>query len=438
MVLTVALVLALGLGGTGYAYLVRSHCSGNLNLTVAASPDQELLLTSLAQHWSDSKPTAGGRCLQVSVVGKDSAAVVGALSPLWDQRRDGDRPDVWAPEASTWVRLAGSRANTGAMVAAKNPSLARVPIVVAMPRPMAEAIGWPDRQLGWLDLFHRLKDPKGWQSTGHPEWGRMRIGIADPARDTAALSALLAMVNYDGDNELSADELKAGMEFQRSVSTVAASTLDLRQNLAKADAAGRSLSYLAAFPATEWDVSQYNAAGPRVPLVAQYPPEGAPVADHPYVVLNAPWMDATRRVAAAKFLAYLRGPAGRRAYVDQGFRSPSGAATRLITEQHGLLPAGGEDREVQSSDILQQVVAAWTAMRRRGNVRGIVNTPSSMAQRMPGGPPETKLAIVQKHASYQPGKLNLIFLITDGANNDRLGTPAATLMACWTSFCRHW
>jgi Ca-activated chloride channel family protein len=45
------------------------------------------------------------------------------------------------------------------------------PQVIAMPRPMAQALGWPDRKLGWREMLDLASDPRGWAAYDHPEWG---------------------------------------------------------------------------------------------------------------------------------------------------------------------------------------------------------------------------------------------------------------------------
>ncbi|MDP9219972.1 MAG: substrate-binding domain-containing protein, partial [Actinomycetota bacterium] len=299
----VLLLLGLGLVGTGYA-LVASRCDGLVRLTVVASPDHAGVLEGLAQRWSDTNPAVGGRCVRVDVVSKRSDEMAYRLSASWDTRRDGRQPDVWAPDASTWLQRAR---NGDALLGSRNPSLARTPVVVAMPRPMAEALGWPDQQIGWLSLVKQLQDPAGWAAFGHPEWGPMRLGIADPVHDTAALAAVLAVVNYDGDQAVSPTELAGARSFEKLVSTSAPATTDLLIGVARAASAGTPLRYLSAFPATERDVIRYNATNPAAPLVADYPPDGAASADHPYAVLQAQWVDQAHRAVAKRFLSFLRG-----------------------------------------------------------------------------------------------------------------------------------
>ncbi len=60
------------------------------------------------------------------------------------------------------------------------------PLVIAMPKPMAEALGWPDKALGWSDILALATDPAGWAAYGHPEWGPFRLGKTNPNFSTAA------------------------------------------------------------------------------------------------------------------------------------------------------------------------------------------------------------------------------------------------------------
>ena len=60
-----------------------------------------------------------------------------------------------------------------------------------MPRPMAEAMGWPTDQIGWHDLFDLATDPRGWARYGHPEWGRFTLGKTNPNFSTSGLNALI-------------------------------------------------------------------------------------------------------------------------------------------------------------------------------------------------------------------------------------------------------
>ncbi len=67
--------------------------------------------------------------------------------------------------------------------------MAKTPLVIAMPEPMARALGWLKRSVGWSDLRGLADDPQGWGRYGHPEWGPFRLGKTNPTVSTAGLNA---------------------------------------------------------------------------------------------------------------------------------------------------------------------------------------------------------------------------------------------------------
>src|SRR5262249_45093533 len=72
-------------------------------------------------------------------------------------------------------------------------ALARTPGVIAMWQPMAEALGWDKRPIGWEDLLKLAQSKDGWASRGHPEWGAFRFGHPHPDYTFPGLAAVTAM-----------------------------------------------------------------------------------------------------------------------------------------------------------------------------------------------------------------------------------------------------
>src|SRR5204863_95465 len=63
-------------------------------------------------------------------------------------------------------------------------------VVLAMPRPVAERIGWPRRQPTWSQAYGLAL--QGWKAAGKPELGEFRMGTSDPFVSTAGLATLVA------------------------------------------------------------------------------------------------------------------------------------------------------------------------------------------------------------------------------------------------------
>jgi Ca-activated chloride channel family protein len=226
--------------------------------------------------------------------------------------------------------------------------------------------------------------------------------MTNPATSTAGLHALFAITDYNNDEEVSDEELKTGLVFERTVTTVDQNSGQLFDGLAKADAQSQdaALHYLSAFPALERDVLNYNATGPKVPLAAVYPQEGTADANYPYAVLKADWVDKNRQQIANKFLQYLRGSAGREAYGQAGFRDAD-RSTRYaakLTAGAGFQPQiAAPPRAMSLPSSVTRTVVAWSALRRRANVLAVLDTSGSMAE--PAAPGASKLQVVQLAAT---------------------------------------
>ncbi len=93
-------------------------------------------------------------------------------------------------------RAPGARSSTSAAPSAGDEPIAdegtpfmHTPLVIAMPKPMAEALGCPDKPLGWTDILEPVAQrPEGWAAYGHPEWGPFRLGKTNPNFSTSGLS----------------------------------------------------------------------------------------------------------------------------------------------------------------------------------------------------------------------------------------------------------
>jgi Ca-activated chloride channel family protein len=424
----ILLVLALGIGGF-LVFLNQPAQSlacreGNLPLQVVVSPDQATVVSQAAAEYERRRPAVGDRCVDVQVRGTDSVEAAAALSTGWDQSTQGERPDVWVPASSTWalqVALRQQAARQEVVIPFDYPKVATTPMVMAMPKPMAEALGWPRNPLSIRKLLGAVTNPEGWKALGHPEWGPFRLGKTDPNLSTPGLEALIAAVfaATGQTSELSVETLvkqedtvrQLILGLERAPGQDADTPATFLANLQQADAAGRALQFVSAVPLDEksvWDYNRGNASGleesgerdkPDVPLVAVYPEEGTLEADHPWLVLRAPWVDDAKRQAAAGFLDYLRSEPIQARFQEAGFRTSEGRPGPQLTEANGLLPD-------QPSRVLAppapKVVAAtlqsWNAARKRSNVLAVYDVSGSMKEKVPGTGGKTKMDIVKNAA----------------------------------------
>jgi Ca-activated chloride channel homolog len=426
-VLLIAIVrLATGGGGksgtSGSPTSARPNPGNCLQLAVTASSEKAALLTQIAAAYEQTNPSIAGRCVQVNVTSKASGGAMQALARGWDEGIDGPKPDVWTPAASGWVGILQQRLaerDAPDLVPDDIPHVANSPLVIAMPRPMAEALGWPTKAIGWSDILSLAQDPAGWGKFGHPEWGAFRLGKTNPNFSTSGLNATIAA--YFAATGLSSD-LKASdvqsakaQEFVKGVESSVVHygdiSLTFLSNLQAADDRGQGLSYISAVTIEEksvWDYNKGNPTGdpatlgkhgpPRTPLVAVYPKEGTLFSDHPYVVLDAPWVDDQKRAAAADFLKFLQQPEQQKRFQRFAFRDFDGRPGSEINQANGMVPDQPQAvLSPPSPAVLDLVLRSWADLRKAARVLMVIDVSGSMGDPVPDAG-ASKLDLAKKAA----------------------------------------
>ena len=295
---------------------------GSSPVSIAASREKAALMGQIAVNYRNSGRTVNGACYDVTVRSVASGTGEAALSTGWDEGDFGARPDVWTPAASTWVSLLRNdlvtldRPDILPASTTPFPSVTSTPLVLAMPQPMAEALGWPTTEIGWSDVLALAKDPQGWATKGHPEWGKFTLGKTNPdldlraRRDDRHARRRHRHVLRPDRQALERPEVQQYLQDVEPPScTTATPHCTYLANLQRADDSGAALGYCPRGGGGE-GVLDYNAgnpsgdpatlgqhATPKVPLVAVYPKEGTLSSDSPYVVLNAPVHRPRRRPA---------------------------------------------------------------------------------------------------------------------------------------------
>ncbi|MFG1921297.1 substrate-binding and VWA domain-containing protein [Cryptosporangium sp. NPDC048952] len=377
---------------------MTARCGGApVELAIAASPDQAPVVEKLAEKWQEDAPEIDGRCARISVRAAQSAEVAQSLTPNWKADSDVPRVDVWMPDSSVWILSAASRQDVKPMLANSPTVVAKSPVVMALPKPMAEALGWPDKVVSWADLAKTRVAGTTWARFKHPDWQQIKIGIGDPRASFPALGTLLSVADADGDNSVTEPELGNALVLSRA-STVEAATSDTflaRMRQVTNPQAG--LKDAGPFPATEAQVAAYDNAKPKVPLVAINPEEGTVFADYQYQVLKADWVDSVRQQVAAEFLKYLQSEDSKKAYGQAGFRDPQLStqyALGLDTDL-GMGSAPSAARELPDIKSISQTVGYWTALQRKANLLAVIDSSGSMADGAPDGN-GTRMQVVQQ------------------------------------------
>lgn len=409
--------------------VTTAQAEGCTTITLAASSEKATLMKAMAADFN-AENSRGDGCRFVDVHSYASGQAAAAFSEGWDSRQTGfEQPDVWVPTSSSWtgvVRLGRQAQDLPPVIPDDYESVAQSPLVLAMPRPMAEALGWPDEQIGWSTVLDLAQDPRGWGAVGHPEWGPFTLGKTNPEVSTfgfeATVASYYAATGLSGDLQVADVRDKETLEFVAGIEQATAHYGPLSRtfltNLWKADQDGRAMSYVSAVPLAEKNVFDYNAGDPdgnpdtqpngepRVPLVAVYPSDGTSVFDHPYLVLKTSSITDEQQDLAAEFREFLQMPEQQEDFTDGGFRSHEGAAGAEMNQDNGILPAQpARQISMPAPDVLAEVLDSWEDVRKHARVLLVLDVSGSMGAQV-AGTGKSRLELAQEAAVLALSELN--------------------------------
>ncbi|GAC1613330.1 MAG: substrate-binding and VWA domain-containing protein [Candidatus Dormibacteraceae bacterium] len=361
---------------------------------VVLPADDVSALAPIAAAYETARAGHAADC-PVRLLAKPPGEVAAALARGWKPELDGPAPTVWLPGSSAWLAIERDQAPTGQteVLGAGNPSFAQSPLVLAMPLPMAQALGWPQSEIGFSDLAGIGVDPAGWGRAGHPEWGPLRLGKTNPTLATSGLNALIATyfaaTGVSGDLTVADIAEPAATQFARGVELATVhygvSSEAFLEGLRRADAAGSALDYISAVAVEERQVLNYNDPGrgkarPNVPLAAIYPREGTLTSDNPFATLHAGWVSDRQRSAAAGFLDFLRSPDGQSRLQVAGYRGVNGRLGAGRDASLGVLPDHPQKLiYLPPAKVMSALLGAWGTIRKPVRVLVVVDVSGSMS-----------------------------------------------------------
>jgi Ca-activated chloride channel family protein len=303
-----------------------------------------------------------------------------------------DQPAIWSPASSILIPLAneqwGKDHGGAQLVEGTPPPLVLSPVVIAMWKPMAEALGWPQKPLGWADIANLASSQKSWADYGHPEWGPFQFGHTHPDYSNSGITSILATVYAAAGKtrdlttaDLQKPEVASFLaNVERNVIHYGESTGFFAKQMFT-----RGPSYLSAAVMYEnlvtesYDQTKYPNR--PLPIVAVYPKEGTFWSDHPFAILNAPWVDANLRAAATTYRDFLLAQPQQEKALQLGFRpsDPKVALASPLTAEFGVDPSQPSTLlEVPPADVIAATRALWGQNKKRVEVEVVLDTSGSM------------------------------------------------------------
>ncbi len=293
-----------------------------------------------------------------------------------------------SPASAAFIELGNStsQARFGKPLVGKTQNLVLSPVVIAMWRPMAAALGWGERPMGWSEILGMAGEQEGWTKYGYPQWGRFKFGHTHPEYSNSGLISLIAEVYAGADKQrgLTLDDIGRGdvakflEAIEKSVVHYGSSTGFFGQKMF-----ANGPEYLSA--AVLYENMVIESYGPKYdlpfPIVALYPKEGTFWSDHPVGIVERDWVTDEHREAAEKYLEFLAAEPQQKQAMDFGFRPadpgiPLGAP---IDVAHGVDPQQPQTTlEVPRADVMDAIVQLWKEHKKHANVALVLDISGSM------------------------------------------------------------
>jgi Ca-activated chloride channel family protein len=357
------------------------------------SEKEEWIKDLTAKFNADPAQTvAGGRRIRVEAVPLGSGESIEELLAGRSPKGQKSPAHLTSPASAAFIKIgnAESRAQGKGDLVGPTKNLVRSPVVIAMWKPMAEALGWPGKPVGWSDVLQLAQDEQAWEKRDHAEWDPFRFGHTHPELSNSGLISIFAEVyaapSVQKDHGLTVADVTDPRTarflrgIEQSVVYYGSSTGFFARKMFTGGPRYLSAAVMYENMVIEsYDRKKYK---PQFPVVAVYPKEGTFMSDHPVGVVRRDWVKAEHQEAAQKYIAYLLGEEQQKAAMAYGFR-PGLEKIDLqapLDRAHGVDPAQPTRQlQVPAPEVIQAIRDLWQKNRKQTSIILVLDTSGSMA-----------------------------------------------------------
>ena len=350
-----------------------------VRLTFAYSSNLEDMMATLLRRFNAERHEVSGRSIFVTGVPASSGDTEMKIV------RGTMKPHAWSPASSLWGRLLNHEVDQK-YVGDENPSLVSSPVVIAMWEPLARALGWPRKPLGFADILELATTKSSWAAHGKPTFGDFKLGHTNPDFSTSGLSFVAAQYyTATGKREgltVADVERPAIRERVRAIERSIVHYGDTGSFFSEQlDQHGPG--YASAVAMEEVTLLEFNEQRKpgELELVAIYPAEGTYVSDNPYIVLDAPWVTPAQKSGAEALGAWLQKELTPDLVATFRYRPGDQNVRPLppVTRENGADPAQPQRLlSLPQPRVLARIKQAWREDRKPANVMLVVDVSGSM------------------------------------------------------------
>jgi S1-C subfamily serine protease len=256
---------------------------------------------------------------------------------------------------------------TGKTLTTDRAEFVRQPYVLAVRRPMAEAMGWPGKDIGWENVIEIAKD--GWKAAGHPEWGPLKMLLLNPDYSDAGSQTVMSIV-YEvlGKSKgLTAEDLDqpALVEAFKAINNAVVwypwTFDDLLRNEALTVPSRCDMTFL---PEHQIRALNDRSARRQAPpdWVPIYPPKGTIVDTITGAVVQREWVTQEQREAAAALTKLFRNAKAQEKLAAMGYRPvlPDITLPESLTKAMGIDPKRPQQAlHMPPAEVIYDCLKAW-------------------------------------------------------------------------------
>jgi ABC-type Fe3+ transport system substrate-binding protein len=346
-------------------------------VTIWYGTEKHAWLEESARRFNEGGPRVDGRPIQLALRGMGSREQARRVaSEDWG---GGAPPTVVSPASTVWLELLGAQwaarhADTPRVLA--DGPLAPAPLalspLVAVAWEERGALIWGESEADfWPRLHGALAQPNWSRLGGREEWGPVKLGQTSPLSSNSGAQALALMAYaYHGKSAgLTPADVEAAAfaewlaVLQGAVPAFGASSGELMTTMLQR---GPS-TYDLALVYENLAIQMLGGARSWGQLRVYYPPATL-LSDHPYAILDAPWITREQREAARMFRDFLLSRATQERALAYGFR-PADPVVPIVTgdpqnpfnryQANGLRANIRQQAEPPRPEVLESLLSLW-------------------------------------------------------------------------------
>jgi ABC-type Fe3+ transport system substrate-binding protein len=374
VLITVLTLIGIPLGPAPFQLAPLGPAGSPITIEIAYGTEKRAWLEDAVARFDATNPRVRGRPIEVVLKGIGSREIVTEIV------QNDYQPTVVSPASMIQIELLRdqwARKSNGAQIfpsGANAPQpLVLTPLVIVAWEERASVLWQNGPTSFWQDIHTVTSAEQGWAAFGKPEWGFVNFGHTSPESSNSGLQTLLLLAyGYHGKaRDLTSADI-TNPDFQQWLTEIERAVPQFGEST------GLLMTDMLRFGPSKYDfVAVYeNLAIENFPIAEGrggsirvfYPPANI-YSEHPYAILDAPWVTAEQRDAAALFREFLLSVESQEIALKQyGFRpanlqvaiDPNDANNPFVRyASFGINYDIAEQVAVPPADVLNTLIELW-------------------------------------------------------------------------------